>query len=1288
VWKVKIVMQFRKIHEPARGLSRSLSGSPRAKQGAGRTLPRLLSLLTLAAAAFTVRPAGAAALERINPECLPEDAYKQVETCPAGPNKFEVGQRRAAAFKSAPPPREKKAQKDNLGQKQAPEEMSAGQRDLRTTRLQARGRALLITEISGLERLYKRTPRRSPDRAQLVRRLAEGYVELESAATRDKIKADIDAEDAKKAKQKGKYDSSKRESNAAQQIVVKSRENAIKYYTRMKKDYPDYSKIDEILYYLAYEYEQAKDLERARNVYLELIEKAPNSPYVPNAYLAFGELFFTEAMGDPSKWALAESAYKEVIKYKPPQNKVYGYALYKLGYVYWNSGEYAQAIQEFKNVIEYGDKYADMPNAKLIQKSARRDIIPVYAVAGKASKAFNFFRPLSGDSGGSQELTLQMLRDLGISYFDTGHYDEAITMYRDLMARDKGDQFCEYQVLISQAVQALSGNDKVAVRKELDNMLGVYDRFKKEEHAAEAQLNCANRTAELVSETAMSWHMESVGDGSVRGTNDPKTMDLAAYLYQKVVDNFTQEEFSKFTFPRIVKEDWPNIYKVRYAMADLLYVQQRWEDCGPAFDAVVDENPQGEQASQAAYAAVLCYQKMYDQLHKGESDRKGKGLAPTRDDVGGKEKKRNEWEKYKPKEFTDMQKGMIGAFNRYVCYIQPPAGDKQAEEQYVEVKYARARTYYEAQHWAEAAIAFRDIALNYKDHDAAVYAGHLYLEAVNVLGSKSEPPKPACFEEMSKDVPKFIENFCSAEKYAEDKENCDVLTRIQCDIRRLAAEKTVELADSSSEQSLELYKKGGDAYIQIWRDYGEGPLAKGEPSQCGRMEEILYNASKAYQAGRLLAKSIAAKRLLLTPTYGLQKTDMAQKAIYEIGGNYQAIAVYDAAASYYKRYAEETDYRGEFADQAISDAVVLNLGLGKDEDAIEAAKLFNQNFGRRKPEQAAQIAFAIGAHYAEKEQWKDVADKLSAAMKMIDSQATLEVKVQAHALLGLANQKLNKLPAAQSEYAKVVATWKDPKKASDSIIRGDNDAGPRRLAKALDAVGEALFFFAEKKREKLDAIKFPEYKGKGETADVKKHIDTKVKAWMEKKRPMLQETELEYKKIVDLQPVPSPQWVIAAGSRVGSMWGQFVQEFRAAPIPAAMKKDIMLSQTYYASLDEASEPVKNYAKGAFSNCLGFSVQFQYFDDYSRTCEKWLAENYKSEFHLVDEFKGDPNRVNRVLAERPYPLQLGGEPVLGGGAGATEAKPAPKKAAEEPADDPKKAADDGEDEAEPGKTASN
>ena len=64
--------------------------------------------------------------------------------------------------------------------------------------------------------------------------------------------------------------------------------------------------------------------------------------------------------------------------------------------------------------------------------------------------------------------------------------------------------------------------------------------------------------------------------------------------------------------------------------------------------------------------------------------------------------------KLKPKDFTDQQKGMISAFNRYICYIHPAATDQQGQEQLVEVKYARSRTYFEAQHWEEAAIAFRD----------------------------------------------------------------------------------------------------------------------------------------------------------------------------------------------------------------------------------------------------------------------------------------------------------------------------------------------------------------------------------------------------------------------------------------------------------------------------------------------------------------------------------------------------------------------------------------------------
>jgi hypothetical protein len=89
----------------------------------------------------------------------------------------------------------------------------------------------------------------------------------------------------------------------------------------------------------------------------------------------------------------------------------------------------------------------------------------------------------------------------------------------------------------------------------------------------------------------------------------------------------------------------------------------------------------------------------------------------------------------------------------------------------------------------------------------------------------------------------------------------------------------------------------------------------------------------------------------------------------------------------------------------------------------------------------------------------------------------------------------------------------------------------------------------------------------------------------------------------------------------------------------------VLRNAYVAALDGASEPQKQIARGAFKTCLDYSVTYQYFDEFSRSCEEWLAQNYKSEFHLIDEFRGAPTRVNSTLKERAYPLQVSGEPFI-------------------------------------------
>lgn len=1179
--------------------------------------------------------------------CTSKQAAEVLVACPnTGPTQFNVTQRGKAPatnFRSAPPPQDLK-RRDAQTQPGAPSEtQSAAQRDERASRLQPKVRALLVTEIQGLERLFSSTSKRSPDRVQLARRLAENYVELESAAFRDKIEAEIKAGEAKQKKQAANVKKFQTDASTSNRVMLAARKKAIEYYTLIKTDYPNYAQLDEVLYYLAYEYEQAADYVNARKVYYELIENVPQSKYIPNAYLAFGELFFNEAQNDPSKWDLAAASYREVVKYPAPENKVFGYAHYKLAYVHWNKGEFARALDEFKKTIDYGTQFANLPNAAALATSARRDIIPVYALSGKPEAAFNFFRTLSGDGKGETAKTFKMMDDLGQNYLDTGHYREAIVLYQDLMKRDRGERLCKYQSNVTQATMAMKSSAKETIRAELDRQIEVYKDFQAGNYSAEAKLQCANASAELVTETAMAWHLEAVGSGGVRGTGDQKTMTLSSYLYKKVIDNFTSEQFAEFEFPRIVKEDWPTILRVKYAMADLLYFQQRWADCGPAFDAVVEEDPNGPDAAEAAYAAVLCYQNIYAQTHQGGSDRKGRGQLPGQEQAK-KGAKADESAKYKAKDFTPQQEGMVNAFNRYICYIKPPEDDKDGQDQLVEVKYARARTFFEAQRWEEAALAFRDVAVNHSDRDVGIYAAQLYLESLNVLGTHSDPPRPSCFQSMADDVPLFLDLYCKGDKFAKNEEQCTILTKIQCDIERLKAEKTVELADKGGPNALRLYEEAGNDYINIWRKYGEEPLRNRMAPQCERLDEVVYNGARAFQAGRLIAKSIQARLILINPQNGLDKSPLAKKAIYEIGGNYQAIAVYDEAANWYERYARENP-RGENADKALSDATLLRLGLGQEEEAIRNAELYNRQYGNRFPQQSAAIAFGVASHYVEKEDWDRARSRLQSSISLIERNATFDVVVQAHAMLGRVYTQLKNERSAKQAYAKVRSLWGDGKSAEQKImgIAGEDDGQKlRRLARALTAVGEALFYFAEEKRAAAEAIAFPAYKGPGSRDAVLKHINGPVADWMKKKAPAIEAAEQEYLKIVELQPAPPPRWVIAAGSQVGTLWGNFVRDFRAAPIPAAWKNDVEMRNAYYGALDERSEPIKVRAKGAFETCLKYSVEYQYFDEYSRACEVWLSRTYRNEYHAVDEFRPAPGLKGSGLDDRPYAVQIGGD----------------------------------------------
>jgi len=177
--------------------------------------------------------------------------------CPnVGPKEFNVGAHGNSPhvnFHGAPQQIDTKKHGDKTKPGGPTEQMSAAQRDQRAQSLKPRVRALLITEIQGLESLWLRRPaiRPTASRSPGASRKPTSSSSPRHSATRQRPRSARTRIDADKA----------------QKVLLLARQNSIKYYGFIKEQYASYPKLDEVLYYLAYEYEQAQDIPNALKVY-------------------------------------------------------------------------------------------------------------------------------------------------------------------------------------------------------------------------------------------------------------------------------------------------------------------------------------------------------------------------------------------------------------------------------------------------------------------------------------------------------------------------------------------------------------------------------------------------------------------------------------------------------------------------------------------------------------------------------------------------------------------------------------------------------------------------------------------------------------------------------------------------------------------------------------------------------------------------------------------------------------------------------------------------------------
>ena len=233
-----------------------------------------------------------------------------------------------------------------------------------------RSRSMIVEEIAALQKVLDAEP---SEHAVVSRRLADVYeivetyqIEVVAPLANRPTKA------AEYAKERATYEG--------------YRQHAIIALQSIQERDPNDPKLDEALYALAEEHDALRVFEKSsstelqeasaeeelgRQAYFELIKDRPSSSYASWAYVAFGDVFFDDAVAGRVSWDLARDAYQKAIALGPT-NGAYGYAQDRLGFTAWHLDDAKAARAAFGHAVDWTKKYPDAPSAADVGAEAKR----------------------------------------------------------------------------------------------------------------------------------------------------------------------------------------------------------------------------------------------------------------------------------------------------------------------------------------------------------------------------------------------------------------------------------------------------------------------------------------------------------------------------------------------------------------------------------------------------------------------------------------------------------------------------------------------------------------------------------------------------------------------------------------------------------------------------------------------------------------------------------------------------------------------------------------------------
>ena len=656
----------------------------------------------------------------------------------------------------------------------------------------------------------------------------------------------------------------------------KWQKNAIRLYDDILRNYPQYQRADEVLFYLGSAYQEIKEPDKALKQFIRLTKEYSSSEYVPSAHVQIGEYYF-----DRNKAYQALQAYQQAAKHKDSPN--YGFAVYKLSWCYYNVGEYDQAIDGMKTVVRLDDG--------TLQDEALKDLVRFFADAGDMQEAENYFRSL-----GKADLYNKMLKRLAKMYFEQGKFEQSVTTYRKLIAENADSpEAPKYQNEIIKAYQKM--NEKEQTLLEIQKLLKQYGK-----NSPWASKNSANQEA---IKKAQHYVEDALRNVAVKYNDEAKKLGAG----KRATETYLLAEKAY----RVYLQEFPNgknSYDMRYAFAELIYnlaekgrfpeEQKRiyFSEAYESYMKVVEMDAKGKHSEFCAEASIFAADEMI------KFDKKD-GLV----------KERKSKTDIEPIEMSPWEQKKLASLDQYTR-LYP------TKKNTINHTYAAAYLLFYKNQLDEASARFRTvIAMNPKSKQA-MQGAELILGALDMFAQAKE--KNGDFAGAAKDFA-ALRDTAKAFKEQEGLGNSKFKTEM-AKIYEASALKEIEVVYNASPKADPDKRRAADSYIVFVKDFPKANKA-----------DIAVNISAVYYYELKDTKKMMETRHYLIENYPTSKKFTENLA--ELGFAYETIAKFEDAATWYEKLVE-TDQDYKASKDALHRASIFREALGQYDKAIEDKNLY------------------------------------------------------------------------------------------------------------------------------------------------------------------------------------------------------------------------------------------------------------------------------------------------------------------------------------------------------------